>query len=84
MLHTILLIILGLVLFGVLTAIFETVGLKKHPYVARTLAAISIMVAAYINCGYRSWRDVLIVIVFGFGYLEMFRELRRQLEKHPE
>jgi hypothetical protein len=35
MLHNIVLILLGLVLFGVLAAILETLGLKNHPYVAR-------------------------------------------------
>jgi hypothetical protein len=31
MLHNIVLILLGLVLFDVLAAIFETLGLKNHP-----------------------------------------------------
>jgi hypothetical protein len=35
MLHNIVLVILGLVLIALLTAIFETLGLKNHPYVAR-------------------------------------------------
>ena len=36
MLHNIVLILLGLILFGVLTTILETLGLKNRPYVART------------------------------------------------
>jgi hypothetical protein len=46
MLHNILLIVLGLVLTGVLTAIFETQELKNHPYVARIPAAVCIVVGA--------------------------------------
>jgi len=54
-LHNILLVILGLVLIGVLTAIFELFGLKNHPYIARILAAMCIIAAAYIHWGYHTW-----------------------------
>jgi hypothetical protein len=52
MLYNIVLILLGLILFGVLAAIFEALGLKDHPYVARTLSAVIIAVGAYIHWGY--------------------------------
>ena len=74
MLHNILLILLGLVLIGVLTAILETLGLKNHPWVARILAAACIIVAAYIHWGYHTWWQVLIVIAFGFAYLQILKQ----------
>jgi hypothetical protein len=74
MLHNIFLVLLGLVLIGVLTAIFETLGLKNHPYVARILAAVCIVVAAYIHWGYHTWWQVLIVIAFGFAYLQIMKQ----------
>jgi len=46
MLHSFLLIVLGLILIVVLSAIFETVGLKNHPYVARILAGVCVVVGA--------------------------------------
>jgi uncharacterized membrane protein len=61
-LHSIALILLGLILFGVLAAILETLGLKNHPYMARTLSAVIIAVGAYIHWGYHNWWAVLIVI----------------------
>ncbi len=54
MLHNILLIVLGLVLIGVLTAIFGTRELKNHPSVARIPAAVCIIVGAWIDWGYHT------------------------------
>ena len=81
MLHNIVLILLGLILIGVLTAIFETMGLKNHPYVARVLAAVCIIIGAYIHWGYHTWWQVLIVIGFGFAYLQILKEFQRQWKK---
>ena len=53
-LHNILLIVLGLVLIGVLTAIFGTRELKNHPYVARIPVAVRIIVGAWIHWGYNT------------------------------
>jgi hypothetical protein len=76
MVHNIILILLGLVLFGVLAAILETLGLKNHPYVARTLSAVIIAVGAYIQWVYHNWWTVLIVVALGFAYLQGSRRLR--------
>jgi hypothetical protein len=84
MLHNIVLILLGLVLFGVLAAILETLGLKNHPYVARTLSAIIIAVAAYIHWGYHEWWVVLIVVAFGFAYLQILKQFLGQSAKEPK
>jgi hypothetical protein len=81
MLHNVVLILLGLVLFGVLATILETLGLKNHPYVARTLSAIIIAVAAYINWGYHTWWTVLIVVAFGFAYLQILKQYLGQSAK---
>ena len=74
MLDTILFVILGLVVFGVLTAIFEAISLKDHPYVARTLAAVLTIVAAYIGTGYQHWWQVLIGMGAAFAYLYILKE----------
>ena len=78
MLYNILLVILGLVLIALLTAIFETLGLKNHPYIARTLAAVCIVVAAYGRWRYHAWWEVLLVIAIAFGHLRIMREFQWQ------
>lgn len=74
MLDTILFVILGLVVFWVLTAIFEAIALKRHPYLARTLAAVLTIVAAYLGTGYQHWWQVLIGIGAAFVYLQILKE----------
>jgi len=81
MLHNVVLILLGLVLFGLLATILETLGLKNHPYLARTLAAIIIAVGAYIHWGYHNWWSVLIVVAFGFAYLQILKQFLGQSQK---
>jgi hypothetical protein len=83
MLHNIILILLGLLLFGVLAAIFETLDLKNHPYVARTLSAVIIAVGAYIHWSYHNWWTVLIVVAFGFAYLQILKQFLGQPRKNP-
>ena len=41
---------------------------------ARILAAACIIVGAHIHCGYHTWWQVLIVIGFGFAYLQGKKE----------
>jgi len=81
MLHKALLVIVGLVVFWLLTAIFETVALKNHPYAARILAAVIIIVSAYIGWGFQSWWQVLIVIGAGFAYLQVMKEAQHISKK---
>ena len=81
MLHSFLLIVLGLILIVVLSAIFETVGLKNHPYVARILAGVCVVVGAYMHWGYHNWGTLLIIVAFAFAFLLIMREFLRPQEK---
>jgi len=74
MLNTVLFVILGLVVFWVLTAIFEAIALKDHPLVARLLAAVVTVVAAYVGTGYEHWWQVLIGMGAAFAYLQILKE----------
>jgi len=74
MLDTILFATLALAVFWVLTAIFEAIALKEHPYVARTLAAVVTIVAAYLGTGYQHWWQVLIGMAAAFAYLQILKE----------
>jgi len=74
MLNTVLFVILGLVVFWVLTAIFEAIALKNHPLVARLLAAVVTVVAAYVGTGYEHWWQVLIGMGAAFAYLQILKE----------
>src|SRR5437660_12641589 len=78
MLDTILFVILGLLAFWVLTAIFETIALKDHPYLARVFAAVLTIVSACIGTGYRHWWQVLIGIGAAFAYLKILKESHRK------
>jgi ABC-type iron transport system FetAB permease component len=81
MLNNILLVILGLVLIALLTAIFEALGLKNHPYVARILAAVCIVVVAYGRWRYHAWWEVLLVIGIAFAHLRIMREFQQSRKK---
>ena len=81
MLHGVLFILVGLVGFWLLAAIFEAIALKDHPNLARVLAAAVVLVSACIGGGYRNWWEVLIGIGAAFFYLQILRESRPQSEK---
>jgi general stress protein CsbA len=81
MLHNIALVILGLVLIAMLTILFETLGLKDHPYVARILAAVCIAVGAYGRWGYHTWWEVLLVIVLALAHRWIMRAFQRQSQR---
>jgi energy-coupling factor transporter transmembrane protein EcfT len=69
-LHTLLLIIAGLILVGVFSAVLEQLGMRNHPYAARLLAAVSVTVGAYTH----TWVRLLIGICFALAYLMVRRE----------
>ena len=74
MLDAILFVILGLVVFWVLAAIFEAMGLTKHRYVARGFAALVTITGACIGTGHQHWWQVLIGIGAAFVYLQILRK----------
>ena len=84
MLDTILFVILGLAVFWALTAIFEAIALKDHPYVARILAAVVTIVAAYLGTGYQHWWQVLIGLGVAFVYLQILRESHHKSVERPQ
>jgi hypothetical protein len=81
MLHGVFFVLVGLVGYWLLVAIFKAIALKDHPNVARILAAVLIFVSACIGGGYRSWWEVLIGIGVAFFYLQILRESHPQSEK---
>jgi hypothetical protein len=74
MLNAILFVIVGLVAFWVLAAIFEAIGFTRHRYVARGLAALLTIAGACIGTGYQHWWQVLIGIGAAFVYLQTLRK----------
>jgi hypothetical protein len=74
MLDAILFVILGLVVFWLVAAIFEAIGFTKHRYVARGLAALFTIAGACIGTGYQHWWQVLIGIGVAFIYLQTLRK----------
>jgi hypothetical protein len=74
MLNAILFVILGMVVFWLLAAIFEAMGFTKHRYVARGFAALLTIAGAFIGTGYRHWLQVLIGIGAAFVYLQTLRK----------
>jgi len=84
MLHGVLFVLIGLVGFWLLSAIFEAIALKNHPNVARILAAVLILVLACVGGGYRNWWEVLIGIGAAFAYLQILREPQHQSQKKAQ
>jgi len=74
MLDAILFVILGLVVFWLLAAIFEAIGFTKHRYVARGFAGLLTIAGACIGTGYQHWWQVLIGIGAAFVYLQILRQ----------
>jgi hypothetical protein len=60
MLNAILFVIIGLVVFWVLAAIFEAIGSPRHRYVARGLLALLTIAGACVGTGYQHGWQVLI------------------------
>ena len=74
MLDAILFVIVGLVVFWLLAAIFEAIGFTEHRYVARGFAAVLTIAVACIGMGYQHWWQVMIGIVVAFVYLQILRK----------
>jgi hypothetical protein len=74
MLNAILFVILGVVVFWLLAAIFEAIGFTSNRYVTRGFAALLTIVGACIGTGYQHWWQVLIGIGAAFFYLQTLRK----------
>ncbi len=72
MLHTVFLVVAGLVLTGILSAQFEMLGMRNHPYLSKILAAACVIATAYQH----RWKGLLIVIGVILVYLGVRRDLQ--------
>jgi hypothetical protein len=80
MLKGILFVLVGLVGYWLLVAIFEAVALKNHPNVARILAGSLVLVSACLGGGYQHGWEALI----GIGAAFFYRQILREHESQPE
>ena len=79
MLNAILFVILGVVVFWLLAAIFDAIGFTKHRYVTRGFAALLTIAGACIGTGYQHWWQVLIGIGGRFCLSPDIEEVSRQI-----
>lgn len=73
MLNTVLLILAGLVLLLILGVELELLAMRRHPYLARVLAAIVVCVAAYTH----NWLALVILVLAALIFL-IVRETGRE------
>jgi hypothetical protein len=76
MLHTVFLVVAGLVLTGILSAQFEMLGMRNHPYLSKILAGVCVIITAYQH----RWKGLLIAI----GVLLVYLGLRRDFQLRTE
>jgi chromate transport protein ChrA len=69
-LHTFLLIIAGLILTGVLSAILENLAFQNHPYAARILGGIGVIIAAWTH----SWVRLTVIVAVAMLYVAVRRD----------
>ena len=80
MMHTIWLVLLGVVLVGIVSAVLEMLALQRHPYVARIIAACAVIVAAYTH----TWKRLIVATVVVFVFLGIRRDLRIRAKRKEE
>jgi hypothetical protein len=76
MLHTVFLVVAGLVLTGIISAQFEMLGMRNHPYLSKILAGVCVIITAYEH----RWKGLLIAI----GVLLVYLGLRRDFQLRAE
>lgn len=74
MLHIFLLIIAGLILTGVLSAILEALAFQNHPYAAKILSGIGVIIAAWTH----TWIRLTIIVAVAMLYVMVRRDLDRR------
>jgi hypothetical protein len=77
MLYIAFLIVAGLVLVGLLSADFEMLGMRGHPNVARILATVCVIIAAYAH----SWIPLIIVVAVTTMLLLVRKELQERAQR---
>lgn len=77
MLYSVFVIVAGLVLVGFLSADFEMLGMRDHPYLARILAALCVLIATYAH----AWIPLLIVSAVTTVFLMVRRGSQQSAER---
>jgi hypothetical protein len=77
MLHTIFLVVAGVVLTGILSAEFEMLGMRNHPYLSKILAAACVIFVAYTH----TWTRLLIAMGVIFVYVGVRRDFQLRAER---
>jgi hypothetical protein len=72
--HTLLLIVAGLALMGVLSAVLEGLGMRNHPLLAKLLAGVLVLANAYTH----AWLRLLLITCAAVLYLTLRREWKRR------
>jgi hypothetical protein len=72
MLHTVFLIAAGLVFTGILSAEFEMLAMRNHPYLSKLVAGACVIISAYTH----SWMRLLIAMGVIFVYLGLRRDFQ--------
>jgi len=77
MLHTVFLIVAGLVLTGILSAEFEMLVMRTHPPLSKVLAGACVIIAAYTH----TWTRLLIAMGVIFVYVGLRRSFQLRAER---
>jgi chromate transport protein ChrA len=77
MLQAIFLIVAGLVLAGLLSADFVMLGMRNHLYLARILAVVLVVLAAYTH----AWIPLVIVTALITVFLMVRKEMQERADR---
>ena len=80
MLYTAFLIVGGLVLVGILSAILVSLGMKDHPGLARLLAAVCVIITGYTHI----WIPLMILVVAATVFMIVRGELQHRAQRRNQ
>jgi hypothetical protein len=80
MLHIVFLIVAGLVLTGILSAQFEMLAMRNHPYLSKVLAGACVIITAYQH----RWKGLLIAMVVILVYIGVRRDFQLRAERKKQ
>ncbi|HLM81152.1 MAG TPA: hypothetical protein VK302_11020 [Terriglobales bacterium] len=72
--HTALLVVAGLLMVGIWSAVFEQLAMRQHPYAARILAVVIVIATAYTH----SWMRLGVATALAVLFLAVRRGWRRR------